>query len=326
MDRDHLLAAWTLPGPWVTRSALAGANNRTSFVTSPAGTFVLRVYLNAGDPLRILVEHELLTHLAHRSLSFAVPAPIVTRSGATLISMGEDEPRFAALFPVISGSEVNPTSFGEISAYGIALGELHKALAKIEPSSSLSHERRYGKFTTVHPLVPDPIGLIESLGIGPMEKSELTALTAALDQFNAQILETLPTHIIHGDFDASNILLQDGRVSGILDFEFASVGPRAMDIAIGLWSFALALRTERDPWPIMQSFLRAYQQFGRLTPDEITALPTLVLIREVTSLLHWGGRLRQGLTTERDLVRRTRRALHLAEWIQNYRNRFVEIV
>lgn len=240
MNVDRILAAWPLPGPWTLRSALGGANNQTWFVSGPTGTFILQISLNTIDPLRLAAEHDLLQHLARLTLSFAVPAPMTARSGATMVPVGDDAPCFAALFPIIPGSEMNPADLSDVSACGTALSELHTALAEIKPSAPLIRDQRYGPLSRVHPLLPDPCALIESLRIGRDTTSQLVALVRALDRAHALLLGTLPRQIIHADFDASNVLLHRGRVSGIVGFEFASVGLRAMDVAIGLWSFVLA--------------------------------------------------------------------------------------
>jgi len=41
--------------------------------------------------------------------------------------------------------------------------------------------------------------------------------------------------VIHGDFTPSNTLHAGGRLTGIIDFEFAGPDARAMDVASGLY-------------------------------------------------------------------------------------------
>lgn len=62
--------------------------------------------------------------------------------------------------------------------------------------------------------------------------------------------ETKNLSIIHGDFHPGNILIKDGRVSGIIDFSFASVSDRHSDLG------RFVGRSERD---LGDALVKAYQ-------------------------------------------------------------------
>ncbi len=105
-------------------------------------------------------------------------------------------------------------------------------------------------------------------------------------------------------------------LSGILDFEFAAPDLRAMDIAVALWSFGIALwQTERD-WALIEALIAGYRQRHALTSAEVAAIPTLLRLREATSLVHWMGRRRQGLTTADDIAKRAGGMLDVDRWLQ----------
>jgi Ser/Thr protein kinase RdoA (MazF antagonist) len=56
-----------------------------------------------------------------------------------------------------------------------------------------------------------------------------------LDQFSAVLLPRLagvPVQVIHTDFHGENLLCDDARITGILDFGDALTGPVAMDVAV----------------------------------------------------------------------------------------------
>lgn len=46
------------------------------------------------------------------------------------------------------------------------------------------------------------------------------------------LYRTLPLQVIHGDFINRNALMQQGRITGALDFEFCARDLRALDLAI----------------------------------------------------------------------------------------------
>jgi len=91
-----------------------------------------------------------------------------------------------------------------------------------------------------------------------------------------------------------------------------------MDVTVALWSFGVApWQTERD-WAVIEAIAAGYGQRSALTGAEVAALPTLLRLREATSLVHWVGRLRQGLTTADDIAERAGRMLDVDHWLQAY--------
>jgi homoserine kinase type II len=155
----------------------------------------------------------------------------------------------------------------------------------------------------------------------PIRIQQRVRLRAFFDELLPQIpglYGRLPQQIIHADAGRSNVLVHEGRVSGWLDFEFALPDLRAMDFAAALWSFGVApYRTARD-WAVIEALAAGYGRHQPLTSTEVSALPTLLRLREATSLVHWVGRLRQELTTVEDIADRVADLLHVDRWLRTY--------
>jgi Ser/Thr protein kinase RdoA (MazF antagonist) len=131
-DLDALPAAWALPRPWTLRPTASGRNNLSAYVDTPVGTHLLRVHQNTGDLARRRYEHALLTRLQQAGLSFAVPSPLPTATGETLVAVPRaDGPALAALFRLIPGQPPARDNPAHLRAAGAALGELDGALARI---------------------------------------------------------------------------------------------------------------------------------------------------------------------------------------------------
>ncbi len=77
---------------------------------------------------------------------------------------------------------------------------------------------------------------------------------------NVALNDQAPRTLVHGDVHLANILVQDDRVSTILDWEFAHLGNPAYDLGY-FYDQAIAL----DSW---EAFLDAYGQAGASIPDE----------------------------------------------------------
>jgi homoserine kinase type II len=318
IDPREALDAWPIPASRTFRPTYAGLNNLSGLVDTPAGSYFIRVYQNTGDNARIRYEHALLLRLQHVGLSFAVPRPLATREGETFVVTAEDRDKVvAALFPVIPGRHPEPGNVARAAACGEALGELDNALACTEVDLRLPTPGMFGELCRVSPLVPDPLMMVEELPLSTEERHRLRALFEDLLAFTPDLYGRLPRQIIHSNLFRGNVLMLGDRVSGVLDFEFASPDLRAMDLAVGLCAFGVPARETGDEWPLIEAFAGGYRRRVALAREEVGALPTLLRLREATALIHWVGQLRRGLTTEDDIARRAEDMLGLDDWLRS---------
>jgi homoserine kinase type II len=285
-----------------------GLNNESYFVDAAEGEFVARVYRNTADPSRVRDEHDLLARLALQELPFEVPLPSRTADGDTLAVLETPEgPRLAALFPRISG---DPASLDAPSARiaGRALAQLDRALGQLDLPV-----RAPATIRDVHRLVPDPLEAIDELDLGP-DAMPVRALLEHVDATHDAIAGSLPRQIVHGDFAFINVLVKDGRVTGMLDFEFAGPDLRASDLACAMY-----ITTVRgDPgrrWQLLEALTAGYRRSLPLDPLEVAAIPDLMRRRAAFGLVHWLGRYRQGLAAKQEPLDRVARSAMLAAWL-----------
>lgn len=301
------LSAWPVPAPWTIRPTQGGTNNRSVFVDSPAGSFFLRLSQDAGAPARIRYEHVLLRRLHEAGLSFSVPQPLATSAGETFVVTGDV---VVSLFPVIAGAPPAAGDIAQAAVCGAALGELDAALAVIEtdPPPGLPH---FSDLPRARPLVDEGPALLAGSPGGSALLPRLRNLFAELIALLPEMSVRLPWQVIHGDLFRANILLRGDRVSGILDFEFAAPGPRAMELAVAVRGFSSGDWGTESFWRVVAALAAGYRRRVALAAEEIDALPTLLLLREATSWVHWVGRCRQGLTTPDDIWERAQSLLRL---------------
>ncbi len=277
------LTAYDLTPP-VTVFALPaqGRNNRAVGVRTGAGEFIFKTYLRQGEAA-LRYEQALLTWLGAQALPFAVPAAVPTRAGEALLATPDG---WAALMPYLPGRPVDTSQLAEVEAMGAALGALHQALARytspltpsLPPCATVL--RQHAALATL---------TLETTGLA--QTPENVALLGWWQNENAALLDfstgadvRLPRQVIHRDFDPSNTLVTDGRLTGVLDFEFAGPDWRALDVASAL-KYTLRWWEGVDPWPVATAFLRGYSQRQRLTAAEISALPWLVRVRDAAVTL-----------------------------------------
>jgi len=129
---------------------------------------------------------------------------------------------------------------------------------------------------------------------------------------------SLPRQINHVDYVPPNVLLDAGRVSGVLDFEFTAPDYRVMDFAVGAYHFCLWQRPAGPVWPLLDTFAIACFPVTKLLEEEIRAVPAMLLRRKVVTALHWIGRCLVGHSSEAEATDRLNELLVLRQRLEVY--------
>lgn len=307
----------------------AGINNRNLGLHTGAGGYVWRTYRTHTSASTILYEHELLAWLDQQPLSFAVPAPVPMQDGQTLC---RTEAGFHALFPWLPGTVPERENKAHMLAAGAALGELHNVL-RHAPLTKRPGLWGYAVLEKIHPALPAPWTLtLEELPPleTPLAKTETEALLSqwraevtAVKQWLDQYYDALPTQVIHGDFTPGNMLISEGRISAILDFDFVMFDARAMDVAAGLY-YVMRVWENPNPWQVGAAFCQGYSRHVQLTGAEIEAIPWLMRLRNVVSTIY---RIGKHLEVNQTLpLWRLAAPQEFADWLGKYGERLVEML
>jgi homoserine kinase type II len=320
MNLPDLLADWPVDGPWSCELLNSGNNNRSYAVTTPRERYILRIYQDTAEPDWVGYEHLLLTRLGRAELSFSVPAPLPACSGATLVRIpGGAGAKLAALFHRIPGQQPDGTALAQYRSCGAALGELDHALSTITIPASPSPRPPFGDFSQLHPAVPDPLEMLEQIPVDPIERAQLRRIVHDLSAALPMLYYSLPWQIVHRDFDASNVLMEGEHVTGVLDFEFAGLDLRVLDLGRSLSLFTISPWNLPDGWQRTKVFIMGYREHVELTPDEVEALPDVMRLFRVRSLVHREGHRRQGLASEEDVRARAMGLLGQEKWLSERR-------
>ncbi|WHY03195.1 phosphotransferase [Neobacillus sp. DY30] len=290
---DDILIQYFPVGTWETWVGQSGANNTTRFVRVDNEQYVLRVYETHQDEAKVQYEHAVLVALAELPLTFSIPQTVRTRDGKTIVRTRDG--KIAGLFRFLEG--VNPAldELAEIHSYGRTSGLLSASLAHIQINQMPAYKPYY-EIESTHPScsLQDILRFCKE---PPREFSEQTAdllviyeqLTSFMEKVPA--LRGLPHQLVHGDLNASNILVnKDGRVSVVLDFEFVTNDLRVMELAVCLSDFTRPNEDKTITWAKMNAFLSGYGQSIKFTEAEINAIPVLIQLRSLDVFIHFLGR------------------------------------
>jgi homoserine kinase type II len=213
-----------------------GRNDYLAHRPIPVGTINTNVQVElAGGPLFLRInegkseddvrrEAAIVAHVAAHGVP--TPVPFSTPAGQPLLSWRGE---WISLFPWFPGRtltrpDVTPA---HAAAVGTALAHLHAASAGFD-------DHRPGRYE------PPEIArrLTQVAGLHRPELSDAVAvLEPELARLATERAAELPTGLIHGDLFIDNVLYDGDKLSALLDFEQASWGRFAYDLAVTTLAF-----------------------------------------------------------------------------------------
>lgn len=245
-----------------------GIENTNYFVTTSNGRFVLTLFEILGvEELPFYLN--LMAHLARHGIP--CPDPVANRANQFL-GMLNGKP--ACIVSRLSGKSTTAPSAAQCAAIGAMLGQVHIA------GQSFSQ------------IMPNPRGAAWRAATAPQVRPFMDAPQAALLESEValqarQDWASLPQGVIHADLFRDNVLLEENRVSGLIDFYFACSDALLYDVAITVNDWCThtdgALNASKT-----QTLLRAYHAVRPLVESEYSAWPLLL---RAAALRFWLSRL-----------------------------------
>jgi homoserine kinase type II len=317
------------PGETFTLSDTSGGvNNHVRYADCDNGDrYVVRLYNNGQETDRVAFEHAVLAAVEPRvresDAGFVVPRALKAKNGSgetyAVLPSGD----CASVFELIPGS-LPKTRFAD------AVGEATAAL-------SACMEEAEGDVRAVFPTSPTSVyrnifGAFENKGgsreaffteaeTNPGLDGVREAVTRLLDFIRAlenrlEEIERaggLPETLIHGDVHYDNSLADEttGQVTGIIDFEFASYDWRMMEAAAGLSKYV----GEKDPTPYVVDYITGYCRRAKPTEAEIDALPDLIKLRVLETVVYFVARSAAGEDDISQLALRAENYAARVAWI-----------
>jgi homoserine kinase type II len=236
-----------------------GVENSNFMVETDQAKYILTLYESRVNPADLPYFHDMLAHLHAHNLP--VPRFIEDRRGDWLQDIAG---RKGCLIEFLSGVSVSEPDTALATALGQALGQMHGALTDFggnrpNPLGIASWRTLFEKCDAVQSdaLMPGLIDRIER----------------ELDFLERNWPQNLPRSAIHADLFPDNVLILDGKVTGLIDFYFACTDFRAYDLAVthSAWSFDADGRNFKPG--ISEGLISGYCSQTSFSPQEREALP-----------------------------------------------------
>jgi homoserine kinase type II len=204
----------------------AGTINTNLRVQTALGTRFLRV--NEGKSAEeVAREAAIVLHLSGRGIP--TPVPIRSTAGDWYVRWRGE---IVSLFPWLAGRTLaRPAVSAEHARQvGRALGLLHKA-------GDTFPDRRPGRYEPAE-IERRLETIAPHAAIDPLLADALARLRPELTSLRASRKDELPTGLIHGDLFIDNVLFDGDQLVALLDFEQASWGRLAYDLAVTVMAWA----------------------------------------------------------------------------------------
>lgn len=219
----------------------------------------------------------------HLSITKALRAECITDGSPVKTGKNEDfvilDDRYYILFNRIEGKFLTPeerysdnrVETGE--KYGASIGKLHKVLLNQDENIEVN-DHNICK-TVVEWALPETKCIMEQWGCPLPEEF----YNNYLDNFK-ELYSKLPKQVIHRDPNPSNILFNNGEVSGFVDFEISERNIRIFDpcyCATGILSEAEKVENGFENWlELLHGIIKGYDNICNLTKEEKQAIPYVI--------------------------------------------------
>ncbi|MGA9666410.1 MAG: homoserine kinase [Gallionella sp.] len=246
----------------------SGIENTNYFVTTTNGRFVLTLFEILGaDELPFYLN--LMAHLARHGIP--CPNPVANRRNQFLGSL-KGKP--ACIVSRLNGKSTASPSNPQCAAIGAMQAQMHIA------GQSFSQ------------IMPNPRGAAWRATTAPLVQPFLDAQQTALLESEVALhagrdWNSLPQGVIHADLFRDNVLLEENRVGGLIDFYFACSDALLYDVAITVNDWCLHADGTLD-MAKTHTLLRAYHAVRPFLDSEQNAWPLLL---RAAALRFWLSRL-----------------------------------
>lgn len=246
----------------------AGITNTNYAVETTAGNFILTLYEQHSESALDYILG-LQHHLAAKQVACA--APVLDTPGFLYSPLNQ---RPAAIIGRITGTICKTPTLHHCALIGAEMARFH--LAGCDYATRRDNPCGLDWYVAMAKKL-DPL----------LNHTDRQLLQEEIDIYLRYPFTSLPQGAIHADLFHDNALFDNGRLGGIIDFDYACYGTMIYDLAVIINDWCLLADGQLDVQRV-EALLQAYHQLRPLENKEHDALP---LMLRVGALRFWLSRL-----------------------------------
>lgn len=240
---------------------------------------VLRVYQN-GDKSSDAIEKELDFMEKMNDSGIPIPSVMNNENGdkMTIFKDSNGKEWRAIIMTFADGRHLKPDDLDIIPEFATYQAKMHLCSAKLNKNSDVSNFKAMVDWMDKEFKETKSKGIAEEI-LGKIENI-YTELKRDIESNYKSILE-LPFGDVHLDYDSDNIIVGDGKIKAILDFDDISMQPFILDTANSIWWW-LFKNKQGDYKKILQSYFESYREARDISEKEYKLLSLFIRMRNLT--------------------------------------------
>lgn len=294
-----------------------GLTNVTKIIKINERKYVIRIYNRFTKSIpSIELESKITSYLNHHNLSFQVPVFIRTRSGDDYVRFSDGI--LGAMVSFLEGHAPDLSAVHQAAEFGRIVGEISSALGEYEDGSLTYSGIPFSNIYGIHPLadIPAVKSFIEAppFHIPAADIAFYREMVLSIEK-SMDLLEKLPKQFVHHDLLVFNLLEQDSKISGVLDFDFISHDVSFMEFAICLNH---VLQMSGGSLEMVEAFMKGYAEYRKGSSQEFTHLQLLTQIYHIAVLHIYIGQHCSGVNVEQNFNYILNQFKTRNEWLSEY--------
>ena len=271
--------------------------------------YLLRIYKLGTQASEIEFEHALLDHLVAHGFDLVAPA-LPTRQGPSWVQRQEETEAggrvvFYAVFKFLAGEDKYPwddptCSPCELQSSARVLARYHQAASGFVPRGRRQEPRILDFLSQIADKTERYLELDRQSSFDHLLRRHGRLVMGNIDGTRRALQPVasgnMPELAIHCDYHPGNLKYEQGRATGLFDFDWAKIDYRLFDVALALYYFCTLWRGERNGQlhtGKLSDFLDTYQVAGAdnvhpgpLDADELACLVPMIAAANIY-VLNW---------------------------------------
>jgi Ser/Thr protein kinase RdoA (MazF antagonist) len=224
-------------------------------------------------------EQSYLVYLKQSSFPYNVPSAIPTKSGSLFVTV---QGHYYWLYKFLEGRIVQSLNQSHLAQLAQMMARYHALVVRSNLHNGKPASDPYNRIAVLKEIGEYREEILQKNNTDREERTflkESTGLTQILRGFDARPYSDLGLYPIHRDLISENLIWNQGKLAGVIDFEHVSGtnDPVVKDIAVTM-QYCCRDGKIRHQLDIVSAarFLRSYMESRRLSNEEIELIPDLM--------------------------------------------------